>query len=52
MRSKFRTKSAIGQLEAANGIIIDSNQERANLLNNYFASDFQKEESTPLLQLI
>ena len=48
VRSKLKTKSAIGQLEAANGMIIDNNQERANLLNDYFASVFQKEESTPL----
>ena len=50
MRSKLKTKSAIGQLEAANGMIIDNNQERANLLNNYFASVLQKEESIPLPQ--
>ena len=50
VRSKLKTKSAIGQLEAANWMIIDINQERANLLNNYFASVFQKEESTPLPQ--
>ena len=48
LRSKLKTKSAIGQLEAANRMIIDNNQERANLLNDYFASVFQKEESTPL----
>ena len=29
MRSKLKTKSAIGQLEATNGMIIDNNQERA-----------------------
>ena len=50
MRSKLKTKSAIWQLEAANGMIIDNNQDRASLLNNYFASVFQKEESTPLPQ--
>ena len=48
VRSKLKTKSAIGQLEAANRMIIDNNQERTNLLNDYFASVFQKEESTPL----
>ena len=50
MRSKLKTKSAIGQLDAANEMIIDNNQERANLMNNYFVSVFQKEESTPLPQ--
>ena len=30
--------------------IIDNNQVRVNLLNNYFASVVQKEESTPLPQ--
>ena len=48
VRSKLKTKSAIGQLEAANGMIIDNNQEKANLLNDYFASVFQKKESTPI----
>ena len=48
--SKLKTKSAIGQLDASNEMIIDNNQERANFLNNYFVSVFQKEESTPLLQ--
>ena len=30
--------------------MIDNNQKRVNLLNNYFASVIQKEESTPLPQ--
>ena len=48
VRSKLKTKSAIGQLEASDGSAINGNQERANLLHNYFASVFQKEESMPL----
>ena len=48
MRSKLKIKSAIGQLEASDGSAINGNQERANLLNCYFASVFQEEESMPL----
>ena len=47
-RSKLKTKSATGQLEASDRSTINGNQERANLLNNYFASVFQEKESTPL----
>ena len=48
MRSKFKTKSAIGQLERQDGTVISENQKKANLLNSYFASFIQKEESEPL----
>ena len=48
VRSKLKTKSAIGQLESPDGLVVDGNQERANILNNYFASVFLKEESVPL----
>ncbi|MEW8547739.1 MAG: hypothetical protein AB2693_29880, partial [Candidatus Thiodiazotropha sp.] len=48
VRSKLKTKSAIGQLETTDGLVVDDNQEKANLLNRYFASVFSKEESIPL----
>ena len=40
VKSKLKTKSAIGQLEVSDGPAINGNQERANL-NNYLASLFQ-----------
>ena len=39
----------MGQLEASDGSTVDGNQEKANLLNNYFASVFQNEKSNPFL---
>ena len=48
VRSKLKTKSAIWQLESPDGLVVDGNQERANLLNKYFAGVFLKEESVPL----
>ena len=48
VRSKLKTKSAIGQLEGQDGTVISENQEKADPLNSYFASIFQKEESEPL----
>ena len=38
----------MGQLESPDGLVVDGNQERANILNRYFASVFLKEESVPL----
>ena len=43
VRSKLKTKSMIGQLEAPDGSLIDDSQAKANLLNNYFVSVFQTE---------
>ena len=48
VRSKLKTKSAIGQLQGQDGTAIDDNQEKADLLNSYFASVFQNEESEPI----
>ena len=42
VRSKLKTKSAIGQLQGQDGVAIDDNQEKADLLNSYFASVFSK----------
>ena len=35
-------------MESPDGLVVDGNQERANILNKYFASVFLKEESVPL----
>ena len=48
VRSKLKTKSAIGQLQGQDGAEIDDNQEKADLLNSYFASVFQNEETEPI----
>ena len=42
VRSKLKRKAALGQLQGQDGNTIDNSQERADLLNNYFASVFQK----------
>ena len=44
VRSKLKTKSMIGQVEAPDGSLTDDSQDKANLLNNYFVSVFQTEE--------
>ena len=48
VRSKLKTKSAIGQLEGQDGTVISENQGNADLHNSYFNNVFQKEESEPL----
>ena len=35
-------------MESPDGLVVDGNQERANILSKYFASVFLKEESVPL----
>ena len=46
VRSKRKRKSAIGHLEGQDDTVISENQEKADLLNRYFASVFQKELNT------
>ena len=43
VRSKIRTKSNICQLELPDGSSTNYNQEKAEILNNYFASVFAEE---------
>ena len=43
VRSKCKTKSAINKLQNDEGNLTQSNHETANILNNFFASVFQKE---------
>ena len=43
VRSKIKTKSNIGQLELPAGSSTNDNQEKAEILNNYFASVFAEE---------
>ena len=43
VRSKIRTKSNIGQLELPDGSSTNDNQEKTEILNNYFASVFTEE---------
>ena len=38
VRSKLKTKSAIGQLQVQDGTVFDDNHEKADLLKSYFAS--------------
>lgn len=52
MRSKHRTKTAIRQIEAQEGSLISEDQEKADMLNNYFASVFQKQEAESLPELV
>ena len=42
-RFKIKTKSNIGQLELPDGSSTNANQEKAEILNNYFASFFAEE---------
>ena len=51
VRLKLKTKSAIVQLESPDGLVVDGNQERANLLNRYFASVFSKGGTNPTTKL-
>ena len=43
VRSKMKTKSNIGQFELPNGSFTNDNQEKAEILNSYFASVFAVE---------
>ena len=43
VRFKIKTKSNIGQLELPDGSSTNDNQEKAEILNNYFASVFAEE---------
>ena len=45
VRSKINTKSNIGQLETPDGSCTNADNEKAEILNNYFASVFAKERS-------
>ena len=47
-RSKIKTKSNFGQLEIPDGSFTNDNQERAEILNSYFASVFELEGSEAL----
>ena len=49
VRSKIRTKSNIGQLELPDGRSTNDNQEKAEILNNYFACVFAEEGPEALL---
>ena len=48
VRPKLKTKSAIGQLQGQDGAAIDDNQEKADLMNSYFASVFKNKETGPI----
>ena len=43
VRSKIKTKSNIGQMESPDGNYTNDNQEKAEILNSYFASVFEME---------
>ena len=43
VRSKIKTKSTIGQLGLPDGSYTNDNQEKAELMNSYFASVFAVE---------
>ncbi|XP_069114241.1 uncharacterized protein [Argopecten irradians] len=47
-RSKTKTKSTIGGIEAGNGTITTNNEETANVLNTFFASVFVNDGDLPL----
>ncbi|MCU7801386.1 MAG: reverse transcriptase family protein, partial [gamma proteobacterium symbiont of Lucinoma myriamae] len=46
VRSKSKTKESVGNLEDAEGCIRTDNTERAEILNNFFASVFTQEDAT------
>lgn len=48
VRSKTRTKTSIGQLETPDGNCTNESSEKAEILNNYFASVFESEGSETL----
>ena len=48
VRSKTKNKSTIGALKNENGTLTVVDKERANILNNYFASVFTKEKDENL----
>ena len=48
VRSKLKTKTNLNQLKQACGTLTNDNQQKADLLNCYFASVFEIEESGPL----
>ena len=39
----MKTRSGLGELEMPNGSITSDNQEKANILNSFFASVFETE---------
>ncbi len=51
MRSKTKTKSVINKLESGEGELTKNDQETANVLNNYFASVFTKENTENIPQI-
>ena len=44
MRSKTKTKMSVSQLDKGNGELTNTDQETADVLNNYFASVFETED--------
>ena len=48
VRSKMKTKSNIGQLELPDGSLTNDSQQKAEILNSYFASVFTVEGSEAL----
>ena len=48
VRSKQKTKTVLQQLQTENGEFSNDSAEKANLLNNYFASVFEVEGSKPI----
>ena len=48
VRSKLKTKTNLNQLKQACGTLTNDNQQKADLLNCYFASVFETEKSGPL----
>ena len=47
VRPKQKTKTVLQQLQTENGEFSNDSAEKANLLNNYFASVFKVEGSKP-----
>ena len=39
----MKTRSGLGELEMPNGCLTSDNQEKANILNSFFASVFENE---------
>ena len=48
VRSKMKTKSSLGELETPSGELTSDSQEKANILNKFFASVFEDEGSENL----
>ena len=52
MRSRTKTKMSVSKLDKGNGELTNTDQETADVLNNYFASVFETEDDQNIPTII